>query len=33
MLSYEQASKLTNAMMKDLGGVQNTIAQVVRTSH
>ena len=28
MLSYEQASKLTNAMMKDPGGVQNTTAQV-----
>jgi len=28
MLSYEQASKLTNAMMKDLGGVKNTTAQV-----
>jgi len=26
-LSYEQASKLTNAMMKDLGGVQNTMTK------
>jgi hypothetical protein len=27
-LSYEQASKLTDAMMKDLGGVQNTTTKV-----
>jgi len=26
-LSYKQASKLTDAMMKDLGGVQNTMTK------
>ena len=27
-LSYEQASKLTDAMMKDLGGMRNTTSEV-----